>query len=170
MTRLNGDLVRHATVSGSEVTQPMSARDSRSEIHALVVRFYREIVFDELLGPVVGEVAEVDWSIHIPKLIDFWCRVLLGQPGYEGYILHAHQEVHAIEAFQLELFDRWYLLFTETVDDGWEGPIAEAAKAHAARMAGVLARRLLGVDWNPPKQRVVASVCHRTRVESRLRQ
>src|SRR4029079_12714657 len=136
----------------------MNDLDSRSEIHDLVVRFYREIVFDELLGPVFGEVAEVDWSIHIPKLIDFWCRVLLGQRGYDGYILRAHQEVHAIEAFQPQLFDRWYLLFTETVDDGWEGPVAEAAKAHAARMAGVLARRLLGIEWIPPGPRVVASV------------
>ena len=114
VTRLKSDLVRHATVSGTEVAQPMNDLDSRSEIHDLVVRFYREIVFDELLGPVFGEVAEVDWSIHIPKLIDFWCRVLLGQPGYDGYILHAHQEVHAIEAFQPELFDRWYLLFAES--------------------------------------------------------
>jgi len=136
----------------------MSDLDSRAEIHDLVVRFYREIVFDELLGPVFEEVAEVDWSIHIPKLIDFWCRVLLGQPGYDGYILHAHQEVHAIEAFQPALFDRWYLLFAETVDKGWEGPIAEAAKTHAARMAAVLARHLLGIERIPSEPRVVASV------------
>ena len=55
--------------------------DSRAAIHDLVVGFYREIVFDELLEPVFGEVAEVDWTLHIPKLIDYWCRVLLRQPG-----------------------------------------------------------------------------------------
>ena len=150
--------MRPLPVSGNELTQPIRDLDSRSEIHNLVVRFYREIVFDELLGPVFAEVAEVDWSIHIPKLIDFWCRVLLGEPGYDGYILHAHQEVHEIEAFQPELFDRWYSLFVESVDEGWQGPIAEAAKAHAARIAGALARRLLGVDWKPPGQLVDAPV------------
>jgi hemoglobin len=124
--------------------------ETRSQIHDLVIRFYREVAFDDLLGPVFGEVAEVDWSTHIPKLIDYWCRVLLRQPGYDGYILHAHQEVHEIERFQPELFDRWYLLFVETVDEGWRGPIAENAKAHAARIAAVLARRLLDVDWKRP--------------------
>jgi hemoglobin len=123
---------------------------SRSEIHDLVVRFYREIVFDDMLAPVFDEVAEVDWSTHIPKLIDYWCRVLLGEPGYDGWLLHAHQEVHALEAFRPEFFDRWYLLFVDTVDAGWRGAIAERAKSHAARMATVLARRILGIDWQPP--------------------
>mgnify|MGYP000346625624 CR=1 FL=1 len=38
--------------------------DSRSAIHDLVVRFYREVVFDDLLGPVFGEVAEVDTALR----------------------------------------------------------------------------------------------------------
>lgn len=44
-------------------------------------------MFDDLLAPVFTEVAEVDWSAHIPRLIDYWCRVLLGEPGYDGAIL-----------------------------------------------------------------------------------
>ena len=84
---------------------------TRTEIHDLVVGFYREIVFDELLEPVFGEVAEVDWAIHIPKLIDYWCRVLLRQPGYEGSILEAHQHVHDLKALNVEHFDRWYALW-----------------------------------------------------------
>jgi hemoglobin len=123
--------------------------DTRSQIHDLVVRFYREIVFDDVLGPVFTEVAEVDWTIHIPKLIDYWCRVLLGQPGYDGYILNAHQEVHEAEPFRTEFFDRWYRLFVEAVDERWEGPIADRAKNHAARIAGALARRLLENEWRP---------------------
>jgi hemoglobin len=130
--------------------RPKRDLGTRRQIHDLVVRFYREIVFDELLGPVFEEVAEVDWSAHIPKLIDYWCRVLLGEPGYDGYILHAHQAVHEIESFRPELFDRWYLLFVETIDADWRGPIAERAKAHAARMAGVLSGRLLKTEWTPP--------------------
>lgn len=124
--------------------------DSGSQIHDLVVDFYREIVFDDLLAPVFGEVAEVDWALHIPKLIDYWCRVLLDEPRYQGFILAPHQHVHDLEAFRPELFDRWYTLFVASVDNGWAGPNAERAKAHAARMAGTLARRLLNVTWTPP--------------------
>ncbi len=124
--------------------------DSRAHIHDLVVRFYREIVFDDLLAPVFGEVAETDWPVHIPKLIDYWCRVLLREPGYGGFILDAHRHVHELEPFRVELFDRWYTLFVETVDESWAGPIAETAKRHAARTATGLARHLLDLEWHVP--------------------
>jgi hemoglobin len=129
---------------------PTRDLDTHAEIHDLVTRFYFEIALDELLAPVFGEVAEVDWALHIPKLIRYWCRVLLGEPGYDGYILAAHRSVHDLEPFEVELFDRWYRLFAETVDAGWVGPTAERAKRHAEWMATVLARRLLGVDWEIP--------------------
>ena len=123
--------------------------DNRSQVHDLVVAFYREVVFDELLAPVFGEVAEVDWADHIPKLIDYWCRVLLDEPGYDGAVLAAHRHVHALDPLRVEHFDRWYALWVEAIDARWAGPVAERAKRHAARIGGSLARRLLAVDWRP---------------------
>jgi hemoglobin len=128
--------------------------NSRAQIHDLVVRFYREIVFDDLLEPVFAEVAEVDWSLHIPKLIDYWCRVILRQPGYDGYILEAHQHVHELEALEVEHFDRWYGLWTQTIDAHWAGPLANVAKEHATRKGSTLARRLMDVTWPLSGERV----------------
>jgi hemoglobin len=122
---------------------------TRADIHDLVVAFYREIVFDDVLAPVFGEVVEVDWAVHIPRLIDYWCRVLLGQPGYAGAILAAHREVHEIEPLRVEHFDRWYALWIDSIDRCWAGPKADKAKAHAAHIATVLARKLLGLAWQP---------------------
>ena len=154
--RLHGELCGLFSVDD----RPMSSSEhlverdrdlaSRTDIHDLVVGFYREIVFDDLLEPVFGEVAEVDWAIHIPKLIDYWCRVLLRQPGYEGSILEAHHHVHDLKPLNLEHFDRWYALWVESIDARWAGPLSELAKEHAARMGGTLARRLLDVTWTPP--------------------
>lgn len=124
--------------------------DSRSAIHDLVVRFYREIVFDEELEPVFSDVAEVDWAIHMPKLTDYWCRVLLGEPGYDGFILAAHQHVHDLQPLTAELFDRWYILWIQTIDSSWSGPMAENAKRHAAQIGAVLARRITGAEWSAP--------------------
>ena len=135
--------------SSEHVAERTHDLDSRAEIHDLVVGFYREIVFDELLEPVFGEVAEVDWAVHIPKLIDYWCRVLLRQPGYEGSILEAHQHVHDLKALDVEHFDRWYALWVQSIDARWTGPLSELAKEHAARMGGTLARRLMDVTWTP---------------------
>ncbi|MGH9275029.1 MAG: group III truncated hemoglobin [Acidimicrobiales bacterium] len=125
----------------------------RAAIHDLVVAFYREVVFDDLLAPVFDEVADVDWAEHIPKLIDFWCRVLLGQPGYRGAVLAAHRQVHDLEPLRPEHFDRWYALWVDTIDARWEGPLATLAKDHAARIGASLARSL--VD---PRSETVALV------------
>jgi hemoglobin len=121
--------------------------DHRSAIHGVVVDFYRELVFDDLLAPLFDEVAEVDWAEHIPKLVDYWCRVLLDEPGYAGAILAAHRHVHDLQAFRIEHFDRWYALWVRSIDAHYAGPSAERAKAHAARIAATLARRLMGRDW-----------------------
>lgn len=116
----------------------------------MVVGFYREVVLDDLLAPVFGEVAEVDWAAHIPKLIDYWCQVLLGQPGYDGHILGPHRAVHDRSPFDVALFDRWYLLWVDSIDARWAGPYAERAKSHAARIADVLSRKLTDHAWPVP--------------------
>lgn len=145
--------VRHdatADTSPGAATVDRRDLDDRAQVHDLVVAFYREIVFDDLLGPIFEEVAEVDWTTHIPTLIDFWCRVLLGEPGYDGYVLGAHQVVNDLERFRPEHFDRWFSLWVDSIDSRWAGPFADRAKAHAAHMAGVLARRLIDATWTPP--------------------
>ena len=64
----------------------------------MVRRFYADVAQDDLLGPMFNEVARVDWSEHLPKLTAFWCRALLGQPGYSGNPFRAHTLVHAKRA------------------------------------------------------------------------
>jgi hemoglobin len=152
-------------MASDKSARPVADLNTRAEIHDLVVNFYRETAFDDLLAPIFIEVAEVDWSTHIPKLIDFWCRVLLGHPGYDGFVLGAHREVHELETFRGEFFDRWYRLFVETVDEGWRGPIADRAKTHAARIAATLARRLLDLEWEAASAAEDLCVLSANRVE-----
>lgn len=128
---------------------PAADLTSRSAVHDLVVGFYREIVFDDLLAPVFGEVAEVDWAVHIPRLVDYWCRTLLGESGYHGAIHAAHRHVHDLQALRLEHFDRWYELWVRTIDATWHGPVAEQAKRHAARVGASLTHQLLDTHWRP---------------------
>ncbi len=144
------NVVRAPAEHDSTVTSARSDLVSRAAIHDLVVRFYREIVFDVELEPVFSDVAEVDWAIHMPKLTDYWCRVLLREPGYDGFILSAHQHIHDIEPLTGELFGRWYALWIQTIDSAWSGPIAEHAKRHAAQIGAVLARRITGAEWVAP--------------------
>ena len=124
--------------------------DRRSAINARVVAFSREVVLDDLLDPVFEEVAELDWAIHIPRLIDYWCQILLHEPHPPRPILAAHAAVHEIAPLRSEHFDRGYTLWVAVVDRQWDGPLAKKAKRHAELMAATLARRLLGVSWEPP--------------------
>lgn len=123
--------------------------DSRTEIHDFVVAFYRAIVFDEVLEPVFDEIAEVDWALHIPKLVDYWCKVLLGDPSYVGAMFAAHEHLHRIEPLRPEWFERWHELFVETLGAGWAGPGADRAVEHAERQLAILHRRLL--DGEPSR-------------------
>ena len=138
-----------ATPSTATAQGSIGDLDTRSAVHDLVVAFYREIVFDDLLAPVFEEVAETDWVIHIPRLIDYWCTILLGERSYHGALLDAHREVHHRQPFRDEHFDRWYQLWVASIDARWRGPRADQAKTHAAATAGLISRRLRGTDHDP---------------------
>ena len=89
------------------------------EIASLVRRFYSRVSSDDLLGPVFNDVAQVDWSEHLPKLTAFWSRVLLDIPGFNGAPMQAHHRIHAQHEFTSEHFHRWLDLFFDTLaNDG----------------------------------------------------
>jgi hemoglobin len=123
-------------------------------VHDLVTAFYREIVFDDLLGPVFGEVAEVQWAEHIPKLIDYWCWILFGAKDYRGAVTRTHRHLHSLEPLRPEHCDRWYGLWSATIDSAWSGPHADHAKHHAASLMAGLAKHVFGFAWTPPRDRV----------------
>lgn len=133
---------------GYDVT--MSSADERpdvcdrSQLAELVRRFYGDVAQDELLGPMFNDVAKVDWSEHLPKLTDFWARVLFGTPGYAGNPFRAHLDVHRQVPFTIAHFNRWLELFHETIDLGWAGPNADHMKAMANNVARVHAGQLVG--------------------------
>ena len=110
----------------------------------MVRRFYADVAMDDLLGPVFNDVAQVDWSEHIPKLTAFWCRALLGRQGYSGNPFRAHADVHAQSPFTAAHFDRWLTLFEETLEIGWVGPNVQRARELAHNVARVHRSQLIG--------------------------
>lgn len=109
--------------------------DSPTEIAEMVRRFYADVAQDVLLGPMFEQVAEVDWSEHLPKLTQFWCRILLHDGDYSGNPLRSHQEIDARSPFTDAHFERWLSLFRDTVECGWKGRNADHAVGFAERVA-----------------------------------
>ncbi len=132
-------------------SEPQHDLDTPAEIAEMVRRFYADVAQDELLGPMFNDVAQVDWSEHLPKLTAFWCRALLGVPGYVGNPFRAHAEVHRRRAFTDAHFERWLALFHETLELGWVGPCADRAAGLADHVARVHRQQLIGdVVPRPP--------------------
>lgn len=125
---------------------PTRDLDSPDEIAEMVRRFYADVAQDGLLGPLFNDVAQVDWSTHLPKLTAFWCRALLGLPGYVGNPFRAHLDIHEQSPFTAAHFERWLSLFYDTVELGWTGPIAERALMLAANVARVHSGQLIGTE------------------------
>lgn len=129
-----------------DVTRPDPTHDldTPDEIAEMVRRFYGDVAQDDLLGPMFNDVAQVDWSEHLPKLTAFWCRALLGMPGYSGNPFRAHLLVHQQAPFTMAHFQRWLSLFHETIELGWVGPNADRAGDLANNVARVHSQQLIG--------------------------
>ena len=88
----------------------------------------------------------MNWHAHIATLIDFWAWQLLGEPGYEGQPLRAHEPVQARTPLSHAHYERWIELFCDTVDTSFAGPRAELAKGRGRKMAAAMERLLAGVS------------------------
>ena len=119
----------------------------RDDLERMVRAFYGAARVDDVLGPVFAA-AEVDWDVHIPRLVDFWAWQLLGDERYRRNPLRAHERVHALVPFTDEHYGRWVALHERTIDQRFSGPRAELAKQRGRRMASAMAR-LLGGDASP---------------------
>jgi truncated hemoglobin YjbI len=116
---------------------------TRTDVSTLVRAFYRAAAMDDLLGPVFTA-AHVDWLEHLEIVTDFWMDQLFGGPVRRRNPLRSHDAVHRRTPLGDGHFERWLELFTETVDEHFEGPTAELAKARAVKMARALRRLLDG--------------------------
>jgi hemoglobin len=112
--------------------------DDVNDVDLLVRRFYQAAIPDPLLGPIFSGFG-VDWSVHIPKLVDFWAGRLLGEPGYVGNPVGAHQPVLERCPFGGAELARWLELWGETVDELFVGDVAELAKQRAGMAAEAIA-------------------------------
>ena len=108
-------------------------------VELLVRRFYQAVIPDPVLGPIFHAM-EVDWGVHIPKLVDFWSGRLLDIPGYEGNVAGAHLTVFDRRPFGEREMARWLELWHETLDELFAGPTVELAKARAAGAAEAITR------------------------------
>ncbi len=120
------------------VSAPLSEPDlpepdicTEAEIRDLVHTFYAKARADAALGPVF-EAQVHDWDEHLATLSDFWSTVLLGTRRFTGMPMPKHAAMPHLSA---ELFERWLVLWGETLAALPNRALADAAGEMAKRMA-----------------------------------
>jgi hemoglobin len=109
-----------------------------ADIRLLVDSFYGKVRVDPLLGGIFNSVIRDRWPQHLEKMYTFWGTILLGEQSYQGAPFRPHKELPVERAH----FDRWLELFTATVHEHFNGPVAHLALSNAGRMAAVFMERI----------------------------
>ena len=113
--------------------------ETREDLEFLLTEFYKIAVVDSEIG---HHFAELDLAAHLPVIIDFWEKILFGKPVYFGNPLAVHQILHEKSPLKLEHFQRWFEIFSQTVDKLFAGETADNAKLRAKMIAHSLNQNL----------------------------
>ncbi|NEV93711.1 group III truncated hemoglobin [Psychroflexus sp. YR1-1] len=112
---------------------------TRDDVSKLVHQFYTKVRKNEEVGYFFNESIE-DWDAHLEKLTDFWETNLFFKRNYKGNPKRIHQRVDQDfkESIGQKHFGVWLNLWFETVDDYFEGDLADRAKNNARNMASLI--------------------------------
>lgn len=102
----------------------MNDISSEEDICLLVHEFYGKVLKDEQLSPFFKD---LDFDVHMPKMICFWSFALLNEPGYTTNVVEKHLHMPLRDNH----FEHWLKLFNETIDEHFSGDIANQAKQRA---------------------------------------
>ena len=111
---------------------------SKADIEMLVNRFYDKVKVDDLIGYFFTKVVQVNWDKHLPVMYRFWENALFFTGVYEGKPLEIHEHLNQLSPLSVEHFQRWNELFTQTVDELFEGEKATLAKDRSISISTVM--------------------------------
>ncbi|MFW0716778.1 group III truncated hemoglobin [Pedobacter sp. N23S346] len=112
--------------------------ETRADIILLVDHFYTKVQENQTIGPIFTQVANVDWSHHLPKMYDFWESILFGKAIYKGNPMLTHFSLNEKAPLKTEEFNAWKTIFFEVVDELFAGENAEIIKQKAQSIADLM--------------------------------
>ncbi|TAH02451.1 MAG: group III truncated hemoglobin [Sphingobacteriales bacterium] len=99
--------------------------------------FYSKVKLDNLIGPIFTNII-TNWQPHLERMYHFWDAALFGVAGFKGNPFAKHAPL----ALNAQHFDRWLILFNQTIDENFEGINATEVKNKAAIMASMFLSKL----------------------------
>ena len=115
----------------------------RNDIETIVVEFYKKALEDDVIGYLFTDVIEVNWPVHIPRIVDFWDSVIFSVGNFSGNPMEKHMSLHEKSPMNSDHFKRWLQLFDETSSQYFEGPNANLLKDRAKSIAAIMEFKVL---------------------------
>ncbi len=112
--------------------------ETKKDIKLMVDSFYDKVNANKVLSPVFNDFAKVDWDSHLPKMYEFWSKIIFAKGDYNGNPFQAHVSL-PVDA---KHFAQWVELFVENMDELFEGDVAESTKTRARSIAHVFESKL----------------------------
>jgi len=111
----------------------------RKDIYLLVKQFYNKLLNDDLMKIFFTDLnTKEKLETHLNILVDFWDHQLFYSGTYNRNALKPHLKLHYKKPFLKKYFEQWLHLFSETVDEHYNGLKAHQAKVKAQSIATVM--------------------------------
>jgi hemoglobin len=124
--------------------------ENRADLEKMLEAFYKKVFKDDLISHFFLEVVPLNLETHIPVITDFWESVLLDGRGYRKNVMEIHLNISEKSRIEKVHLDRWVKIFSETVDEMFEGTKASLAKQRAVSIATMMNIKI--TDPNPLKR------------------
>jgi len=112
--------------------------EHREDVILLVNEFYDKVKLNQEIGPIFTDIANLNWEHHLPRMYDFWETLLFGKEAYKGNPMDKHIALSKLTPLNKEHFNTWLLLWHQTLQEHFKGPIADLAKSKAENIAGLM--------------------------------
>jgi hemoglobin len=117
--------------------------ENRNDVELLIITFYEKVKADESIGYIFNDIAKVNWPKHLPVMFAFWENVLFNTGAYNGNPMIVHQHLNRVVPLTKPHFKQWEKLFTETVDELFDGDNAILAKQRALSISTLMQVKII---------------------------
>lgn len=115
---------------------------TKEDIDTLVFHFYEKVKVDDSIGFFFSEVIKINWNNHSSKMSDFLENVLFYTGEYNGDPLNSHKEFHKRFPTNINHFNRWKVLFNQTMDEHFKGANTEKLRSHVMSIADIMVQNI----------------------------
>lgn len=120
--------------------------ETRNDIKQLMMDFYSRLLEEPSFKVIFFDIAQVEILDHLELMIDFWEFTLFNKGSYQKNIITKHLEIHMEHSLSKDLFEKWLIIFNNTIDNLYKGSNATEAKNRAFSIATVIKLKIDELD------------------------